>query len=130
MRRRLILIDTVSSSSKNGTRLSVLDETGKVLRKIQAPEKEFLKIAQKFVGRAGARESLKGIAVYNGPGEFTQVRQGVAWANALSWALGLPVQGVRLGDKLNIKKGWSKNLVMPEYIREPNITKPRRRLDF
>ncbi len=77
--------------------------------------------------------ALKGIGVVVGPGGFTSVRVGVATANALGYALGLPIAGIR-SDAFStpqelailvydwIKKNPKQNLVEPIYDREPNIT--------
>lgn len=45
-------------------------------------------------------QTLKEIEVETGPGSFTGLRVGVAIANALGFALGIPVNGKRLETKL------------------------------
>lgn len=47
---------------------------------------------------------LKEIAVNTGPGSFTGIRVGVSVAQALGWALGIPVNGKNLskGDTIDI----------------------------
>ena len=57
---------------------------------------------------------LKNIEVNVGPGSFTGTRVGVSVANALGFALSLPVNGQSAGS------------VQPEYGREPNISKPKK----
>ena len=49
-------------------------------------------------------EDLDGFAVSAGPGSFTGLRVGVAVANAIGWALGIPVNGK------NIQKGESTDI--------------------
>lgn len=44
---------------------------------------------------------LKGIEVEKGPGSFTGLRVGVSVANALGFALGIPVNGKRLEAELH-----------------------------
>jgi tRNA threonylcarbamoyladenosine biosynthesis protein TsaB len=61
---------------------------------------------------------IKKIEVANRGGSFTSLRIGVATANALGYALQIPV--VPLGNK-KVRSLESK-LVLPEYDREPNIT--------
>jgi len=91
---------------------------------------------------------LTGVAVVSGPGPFTALRIGVVTANALGYALGLPVAGVlrakaetpnelatsasprfaasraslgRAAD-LALKHGKVGAQVLPKYGKEPNIT--------
>lgn len=45
-------------------------------------------------------QTLKGIEVETGPGSFTGLRVGVSVANALGYALGIPVNGKKTEDKL------------------------------
>lgn len=55
---------------------------------------------------------LRAIAVVPGPGLFSRVRLGVVTANALAWALGVPL----------IVHGKRARSVAPEYGAEPRIT--------
>lgn len=45
-------------------------------------------------------KDLKAIEVETGPGSYTGLRVGVSVANALGFALGIPVNGKNLEDKL------------------------------
>ena len=45
-------------------------------------------------------KDLKGIKVETGPGSFTGLRVGVSVANALGFALGIPVNSKKMEDKL------------------------------
>ncbi|MDD5415699.1 MAG: tRNA (adenosine(37)-N6)-threonylcarbamoyltransferase complex dimerization subunit type 1 TsaB [Candidatus Daviesbacteria bacterium] len=45
-------------------------------------------------------KTLQGIEVETGPGSFTGLRVGVSVANALGFALGIPVNGKRLETEL------------------------------
>ncbi|MEK7652865.1 MAG: tRNA (adenosine(37)-N6)-threonylcarbamoyltransferase complex dimerization subunit type 1 TsaB [Patescibacteria group bacterium] len=76
---------------------------------------------------------LKGIAVVSGPGSFSSLRIGVATANALAYALKIPVAGIKINEFKNndelvkkmisrLKKTKRGSIVLPEYGREPNIT--------
>jgi tRNA A37 threonylcarbamoyltransferase TsaD len=79
-------------------------------------------------------KDITGIIVFLGPGPFTGVRVGVSIANALSYALGVPVAGVKkIEDKeemlkmgIKIIKEEPQNLVFPFYDKEPNITKSKK----
>lgn len=80
---------------------------------------------------------LSGIAVVQGPGGFTAVRIGVITANALAYALHIPVVGFKqnefssfnnlsLKSAKKLKKAGLRSMVVPHYGREPNITKPKK----
>lgn len=80
--------------------------------------------------------TLKGIGVVRGPGGFTAVRIGVATANALGYALQIPVVGISKGDFTDIDslgrlairqlaRRTKPRVVTPLYDRLPNITKPK-----
>ena len=58
-------------------------------------------------------KDLIGIKVNPGPGSFTGTRVGVAVANALSFALHIPVNDLSVGQ------------ARPIYDREPNISQPK-----
>lgn len=74
---------------------------------------------------------ITGIVVYKGPGSFTGLRIGIAVANAMAYALGVPVAGVNGGNwqkgGVELLKGSQKNnVVLPEYGAEANITLPKK----
>ena len=48
----------------------------------------------------GSWDELEGIEVETGPGSFTGLRVGVSVANALGFALGIPVNGKKVETKL------------------------------
>lgn len=60
-------------------------------------------------------KDLREIRVHNGPGGFTRVRIGVTTANALSYALNIPI-GI-LGSKAKP----TKNPITPKYAQPPSI---------
>lgn len=64
--------------------------------------------------------SLRKIVVANMGGSFTSLRIGVITANALAYALKIPVEAEKVGVKKN-KKFFGYSLVVPVYDREPNI---------
>lgn len=63
-------------------------------------------------------KDLKTIRVENKGESFTSLRIGVITANALGFALGIPVETET--GKVKKQKGFS--VVKPEYSQEPNIT--------
>lgn len=50
-------------------------------------------ITQELKKRKKTARALEAIEVNRGPGSFTGLRVGVSVANALGWALGIPVNG-------------------------------------
>lgn len=85
------------------------------------------------------KNKLKNIIVVSGPGAFSGLRIGIATANALAYALKIPVVGVELKKswlKLKpqdlVEKVWKQGIeklqnhkvndfVLPYYDQEPNI---------
>jgi len=83
---------------------------------------------------------LKGLGVVSGPGGFTSLRIGVVTANTLAYALKIPVVGIKRAEFENnqelIKKILApfrrsggkfilaKNIILPFYGGEPNISYP------
>jgi len=63
---------------------------------------------------------LKKIVVANRGGSFTSLRIGVITANALAYALKIPVAAEEKSGKKN-KKFGRYSIVEPDYDREPNI---------
>ena len=75
-------------------------------------------ILELLAGQKLTWSDLKGIQVANQGGSFTSLRIGVVTANALSYALGLPVAGTS-GQSL---QSDDYQIVEPEYSGQPNIT--------
>lgn len=105
-----------------------LREKGKVLaRKIVAmrhneAEKLLLAIDKLLKVNKLTLKDIKGIEVENVGGSFTSLRIGVITANALGYALGVPVKGVK-SKKLKVKsKKFGFDIIEPIYDREPSIT--------
>ncbi len=70
-------------------------------------------------------KDIKKVNVRNRGGSFTGLRIGVITANALGYALGVPVEGEVRSKKLEARNESGKkfDIVKPIYDREPNITK-------
>lgn len=65
---------------------------------------------------------FKKIEVENGAGPFTSLRIGVVTANALGYALGIGVAGLKEGDKVLSGRNKNFSVLEPRYSREPDIT--------
>ncbi|OIP25496.1 hypothetical protein AUK11_00275 [bacterium CG2_30_37_16] len=78
-------------------------------------------------------DKISGIIVFRGPGPFTGIRVAVSIANALSYALKIPIVGIK--DEKNPEKlleiGEEKlkkspmDQILPFYDKEPHITFPK-----
>ncbi|MDD4901301.1 MAG: tRNA (adenosine(37)-N6)-threonylcarbamoyltransferase complex dimerization subunit type 1 TsaB [Patescibacteria group bacterium] len=69
---------------------------------------------------------LRGIRVANQGGSFTSLRIGVVTANALAYALGIPVRGESGRTKTARAGKESLKIVEPLYGGEPRITKKKK----
>jgi tRNA threonylcarbamoyladenosine biosynthesis protein TsaB len=115
----ILKIDTT-----NGILVEVRDEKKIIARYINTEKNKqselLLLTINKALKKAGVKlGNIDQIEVANRGGSFTSLRIGIATANALGYALGIPVA------KMGAKKGINNNKmsqVRPEYDREPNIT--------
>jgi tRNA A37 threonylcarbamoyladenosine modification protein TsaB len=72
--------------------------------------------------------NIKKIRIENEGGSFSALRIGVATANALGYALKIPVQGTKKKSSITNKK-LSFSLAKPYYNGAANITIGKKRLD-
>lgn len=73
-------------------------------------------------------KDLRGIVVFKGPGSFTGLRIGISVANALAYALNIPILASATDDWVNIgvsrlMNNQNEQMALPEYGCEPHITK-------
>lgn len=89
---------------------------------------DFPSLVKKFLKSHGLNFSdLSRIAVKVGPGFFSRVRTGIVAANALSYALAIPVVGVSGSvDFDKIRKAKPKGSALPVYGAKPHITVPKK----
>jgi tRNA threonylcarbamoyladenosine biosynthesis protein TsaB len=91
-----------------------------------------LELLQKFLKKQKTQlKQVKKIVVCSGPGSFTGIRVGVALAQAMGFALNIPVVAIKktkvpknLGDLRKLKA--SQHIVL-HYGKKPNITKSKRK---
>lgn len=95
-----------------------------VQKKIKAPRRQAEKLVPAIDALLKARKiklsALKKVVVASRGGSFTSLRIGVITANALAFALKIPVEAEEKSMKNNKKFGPC-SLVEPLYDREPNI---------
>lgn len=113
-----------------------LVEKGEVVEEIvwpahrQLADTVHIKINELLKTKELELNDINGIVVFKGPGSFTGLRIGISVANALAYALKVPIVGDKGEDWL--KKGITKinnhndKIVLPEYGGEVNITKPKK----
>lgn len=79
-------------------------------------------------------KSIGSVVVISGPGHFTALRVGIAFANAISFALNIPIHSLKLDEYEKLKRLKGKDfykffpkkrdkVVVPFYDREPNISR-------
>ncbi|MGE5425916.1 MAG: hypothetical protein ACM3PZ_02495 [Bacillota bacterium] len=105
-----------------------IERDGKFVKKrIKAERKQAEKLLPAILSLL-AREKLtwkdvKGIKVNNEGGSFTSLRIGILTANALAYALEIPISSFSGKDVFRFKGGKA---VKPRYNGEPNIGKSRK----
>ncbi len=117
----ILLIDTTDNANIKVS----LEKDGQILVDLlifahkEQSEKLLLLIEKALKKAKGKFKDIKGIKIANRGGSFTSLRIGVTTANALAYALGVPVFGDEVGDN---KEVGDINIVEPIYAREANIT--------
>ena len=121
------MILTIDTTENSELRIS-LNQGAKQLVLVKQPTnrnqaEKLLPLIEKILIKQGLKlNSLKKIIVHNGQGSFTSLRIGIATANALAYALNIPVQ-----DNYNQNKTSKKiKLVVPKYAHAPDITKSKK----
>lgn len=77
-----------------------------------------------------AIENIKKIVVCSGPGSFTGIRVGVSMAQALGFALNIPVRAITKNkiphDLRKLESLKATHALTLHYGQKPNITKPKK----
>lgn len=121
----------INTASYDEIVIALSDGNGKKVKtkKFKAPRKQAEKLLpavdKLLVASSLSLKDLKKIQVVVTGGSFTSLRIGVVTANALAYALRIPIEAVGAdGDVLKnqaAKKFDIYNIVTPQYDREPNI---------
>jgi tRNA threonylcarbamoyladenosine biosynthesis protein TsaB len=126
MKTTILSIDT----SKNNFIKIGLTKNGIILRSIKVPvdlsqaEKLLPSIDKILKEEKISKKELSGIKAADTGDSFTSLRIGAATANALGFALGLPVSSLGKDQK---KKKAEFDVIAPKYDREPNITQKKKK---
>lgn len=92
--------------------LNVVQRDEKIL------EHELLPLVEQILKSSNlSYNDLTHIACTRGPGGFTSVRLGVATANALAYALRIPIVGIPLTDQLSAFSCQELGIYLPELLR-------------
>lgn len=115
----LLLIDTTQQEK---IILQLFDERGSSIarqeKRVFQISENLLPELERFIKKQKLKlRKLTKILVDPGPGGFSSTRTGVATANALAYALGIPVA--------EFPSGKIKEIVLPKYDKKPNITRPK-----
>lgn len=125
------MILLINTASYDEVVVALFTETGKKIKikKFKAPRQQAEKllpaVAKLLLVADKTLLDLKKIQVVVSGGSFTSLRIGVVTANALAYALNVPVEAVTAAGEIlknqSIKKFATYNIVTPQYDKEPNI---------
>ena len=123
---------TLSINTTEGDLVMIAIEQGrrvvaakKFIAKYKQAEKLLPEVDKLLKNKKLSLARIKKIKVTNAGGSFTALRIGVVTANALAYALGIPVQAVTKSSKKlqKVTRDFKRfNIVEPIYNRQPNIT--------
>lgn len=121
----------INTSDKDEIAISLLDKD-KILfeKKFEARFRQaellLIEIDELMSANYVNLDNIDSIIVENRGDSFTALRIGVVTANALGYALGVPVmKRSPLGSQKRKKAPGSYDVVRPEYNKEPNITQKK-----
>jgi len=120
----------INTASREEVEIKI-EEEGKILgkSKFKAAKRQSEKLLPKIdnlLEKKGIKlKQIKKIVVVNQGGSFTSLRVGVVTANALAYALKIPVEGT-FKSKKKTKKFSQYSIVEPIYDSEPIIGKSKK----
>lgn len=135
--KKFLLIDTTRepATAAVATGRKILAET-RVAERHQLSERLLARIDELSESAETPLAAVAAIGIVTGPGPFTALRVGVAVANALAYAHGVPIVGLTAADAPSLtafaarvaerlERGETVPAVLPNYGREPSITPPK-----
>lgn len=127
-----LYIDTISDNCRKIS-IKIIKNKKSVFEKIvdaehQQSEKLLVTIDNLIKKNKINLNEIKEVEVLNSGGSFTALRIGVVTANALGYALGIPVRGASENSRSGIIRKDKFSVVKPIYSREPNITTSKKSL--
>ncbi len=95
----------INTKEQNKVIVALRDAQGKLIKTLSAQNKYGSQVLLPLMSKLFDRtkmilKDLKGIEVETGPGSFTGLRVGVSVANALGFALNIPVNGKKMETDL------------------------------
>lgn len=95
----------IDTSDRETITVGLGDKKFRAKARENASQKLLAFIEEILKKEASSVKEITEIKVNTGPGSFTGLRVGVSVANAIGWALGIPVNGknLRKGDIVDIK---------------------------
>jgi tRNA threonylcarbamoyladenosine biosynthesis protein TsaB len=89
-----------------------------------------IKVEELLESRQKRQQDVEGIVCFKGPGSFTGLRIGLTVANALAYALGVPIvaqsgSGWLQGGMHELLAGKNERIALPEYGAPVHITEPK-----
>lgn len=119
----------INTASKDEMIIALRDGKQSFEKKIKTAHDQSEKLLPAIEAHLKAKQAklgdLKKIVVVSRGGSFTSLRIGVITANALAYALKIPVEAAEKTGKKN-KKFGRYSIVEPDYDREPNIGAPKK----
>jgi len=124
-------------SDQSRAELALLSKSGQIIGQLQwnagreLSRQLLSRINQLLRQHKADLHKLTGLIVFKGPGSFTGLRIGISVANALAYALAIPIVGTNGQQWLSqgVEKLVKTKLgewVEPDYGAVPRITRPRK----
>ena len=121
----ILIIDTTSQITKIGLmHKNVEVDTSEWQSTFNQSEELLIRIAELLQKNDLKNSQLNAIAVNTGPGSYTGIRIGVTTANAIAFALNIPV--IATDQISNIQSEKFVDYVLPIYAGKPHITSPKK----